>query len=48
MGLRPCDFWALSPGEWLCLIADAPIGAAQGLSRDAFDALFAQFPDDRS
>jgi hypothetical protein len=41
MGMRPCDFWALTPGEWRALTAEN-----SALSRADFDALFMQHPDE--
>ncbi len=41
--LPPHRFWALSVKEWRALTA--PPAAAAPLSRDAFEALAARFPD---
>ena len=41
--IPPYRFWALSLREWRALTASPP-GAAP-LSRDAFEALAARFPD---
>ena len=41
MGMRPCDFWALSPGEWRVLTAEAA-----GVSRADFEDLFHRYTDE--
>ncbi|MEM6478701.1 MAG: rcc01693 family protein [Pseudomonadota bacterium] len=45
MGLKPAEFWALTPVEFL-LMSGAAAGP-QPMRRSAFDALLDQFPDER-
>lgn len=40
MGMRPADFWALSPVEWRWLVA-----GAEAPGRAGFEALAALYPD---
>ena len=42
MGLKPWEFWALTPAEFLLLLGDA---AEAPMARARFDALAARFPD---
>jgi len=44
LGLRPAEFWALTPAE-LMFLAGAGSGAGGALSRDGLDALISRFPD---
>lgn len=45
LGLRPKDFWALTPAE-LRMMLGAPDGGAAGpLNRAGLDALLAAYPD---
>ncbi|MEM9715869.1 MAG: phage tail assembly chaperone [Pseudomonadota bacterium] len=41
--LRPCEFWALTPFELLCMAGIDP--ATKPQSRDWFDQLCGQYPD---
>ena len=43
LGLRPDEFWALTPAELLLMLGEA--GAAAPLNRARLDALAAAFPD---
>jgi uncharacterized phage protein (TIGR02216 family) len=44
LGLKPAEFWALTPVELLIMLGlDASGGVAMGRAR--FDELLAQFPD---
>ena len=43
LGLKPSEFWALTPSEFLTLLG--PETGAAPLRRDAFEALLARFPD---
>lgn len=43
LGLRPEEFWALTPAE-LMLMAGIG-GGGRAMSRDGLDALIRQFPD---
>ncbi len=44
LGLRPAEFWALTPAELMVMLGRE--GAAGSLDRAGFDALLAAFPDD--
>lgn len=43
LGLRPWEFWALTPGELALMLGEG--GAAPGLGRAGLAALMARFPD---
>jgi len=43
LGLRPQEFWALTPVELMVMLGRD--GGPPGLTRDRFDALLASFPD---
>lgn len=43
LGLKPCDFWALTPAE-LAFLLGAEAGRA-GIDRARFEALTMKFPD---
>jgi len=43
LGLRPAEFWALTPAELLLLMGDEPGIAPMG--RAGLEALAARFPD---
>ncbi|GAA5079363.1 phage tail assembly chaperone [Maritalea mobilis] len=43
LGLRPAEFWALTPAELLLMLGEGT-GAAP-MRRDTLDALLARFPD---
>jgi uncharacterized phage protein (TIGR02216 family) len=45
-GLRPVEFWALTPAEFWLLLGFAPGGSA--MTRDGLDALMAAYPDKKS
>ena len=45
LGLRPAEFWALTPAELLILLG-ADQGADGPLGRARLEELAAQFPDD--
>ncbi|MDJ1007528.1 MAG: phage tail assembly chaperone [Paracoccaceae bacterium] len=42
-GLRPAEFWALTPAELMLILGTD--GAARPMARDALAALEAAFPD---
>lgn len=42
-GLRPAEFWALTPAELVLILG--PGGSAMPMARDALAALEAAFPD---
>ena len=44
MGLKPNDFWALTPAEFL-LMAGLEPGSSAAMTRKELDALRARFPD---
>lgn len=44
LGLRPAEFWALTPAE-LMFLTGAGSGAGGAMSRDGLDMLIARFPD---
>ncbi|MHA3980368.1 rcc01693 family protein [Halovulum sp. GXIMD14794] len=44
LGLRPDEFWALTPAE-LMFLAGAGQTPSGALSRDGLEALLARFPD---
>ncbi|WP_325063108.1 rcc01693 family protein [Halovulum marinum] len=44
LGLRPDEFWALTPAE-LMFLAGGGQSARGALSRDGLEALLARFPD---
>jgi len=43
-GLRPAEFWALTPAELWLICGGGPAGAAP-MSRARLDALMERFPD---
>lgn len=43
LGLRPAEFWALTPGELVLMLGDAAGGAP--LSRARLDELAKSYPD---
>lgn len=43
LGLRPDQFWALTPIELMLMLGRD--GGQAGLTRDRLDSLLAQFPD---
>ena len=43
LGLRPAEFWGLTPAELAFLLGHG--GAGLGLGRAGFEALAARFPD---
>lgn len=45
--LKPDEFWALTPRE-LALMSGAENGSEFCLSRMGFDALYAQYPDEKA
>lgn len=45
IGLKPADFWALSPNEWIALIT---LPAQPVLPRDDLQTLMNLFPDDKT
>lgn len=45
LGLRPAEFWALTPAELHLLLGQAGAGA---LGRRQLDALMSAYPDNRS
>ena len=44
LGLRPAEFWALTPAE-LALMLDQAGGGAAPMTRSGLDALLARWPD---
>lgn len=44
LGLRPCEFWALTPAELRLMLGDED--AVQSMGRQRLDELMASFPDD--
>ncbi|MCB1362036.1 MAG: phage tail assembly chaperone [Rhodobacteraceae bacterium] len=44
LGLRPAEFWALTPAELMVMLGRDE-GAAGGFTRARFDALMQRFPD---
>lgn len=46
LGLKPAEFWALTPVEFL--VMSGAVSGPAPLSRASFDALLAQFPDERA
>ncbi|MGI3164450.1 rcc01693 family protein [Pseudooceanicola sp. 200-1SW] len=47
LGLRPAEFWALTPAE-LRLMLGERLGAAAALGRARLDELLAAYPDARA
>ncbi|SPJ22425.1 rcc01693 family protein [Palleronia abyssalis] len=45
LGLRPTEFWSLTPAELQMMLGRG--GGAAPLGRDRFDALSAAFPDEK-
>lgn len=45
LGLRPADFWALTPAELTFLLGSD--GKSYGMDRAGFEALAMRFPDKR-
>ncbi|MEJ6391821.1 rcc01693 family protein [Gymnodinialimonas sp. 2305UL16-5] len=43
LGLKPEEFWRLTPTEFMMLLG--PETGAAPMGRDAFEALLARFPD---
>ncbi len=43
LGLKPAEFWALTPAELLLMLGDSPSSAPMG--RAGLEALAARFPD---
>ncbi|MCV6587117.1 MAG: phage tail assembly chaperone [Marinibacterium sp.] len=43
LGLKPAEFWALTPAELRLMLGQ---GGAAALSRSGLDALMAQWPDE--
>ncbi len=43
-GLRPAEFWALTPAELMLMLGGA--GGASGMSRAGLEALARRFPDE--
>jgi uncharacterized phage protein (TIGR02216 family) len=43
LGLRPAEFWALTPAELRLMLGEG--GAARPMGRDGLEALLAAFPD---
>ncbi|MBY6090273.1 MULTISPECIES: rcc01693 family protein [Rhodobacterales] len=46
LGLRPAEFWALTPAELRLMLGQA--GGAAPLARQRLDALLAAYPDERT
>lgn len=44
LGLKPSEFWALTPAELMMMLGVSSGGSA--LTRDRLNALMAAFPDD--
>lgn len=45
LGLKPSDFWALTPAELLLMLGEP--GAMAPMGRAGLDALAARFPDEK-
>ncbi|WP_195759899.1 phage tail assembly chaperone [Paracoccus sp. S-4012] len=45
LGLKPAEFWALTPAELALMLGIDPGGAGGGMSRARLDELAARFPD---
>lgn len=43
LGLRPAEFWALTPAELRLMLGEG--GGARPMGRDGLEALLAAFPD---
>lgn len=43
LGLKPSEFWALTPLELMIMLGRS--GGQAGLTRDRLDELLSQFPD---
>jgi uncharacterized phage protein (TIGR02216 family) len=43
LGLRPAEFWALTPAELRLMLGEG--GAARPMGRDGLEALLAAYPD---
>ncbi|MCZ4354196.1 phage tail assembly chaperone [Roseovarius aestuarii] len=45
LGLRPAEFWALSPAEFRLMLGETKHAAP--MARDGLEALIRAYPDDR-
>lgn len=45
LGLKPAEFWALTPVELMLMLGRDPEGGAAVLTRSGLAALMARFPD---
>lgn len=45
LGLKPWEFWALTPAELALMLGIETGGSGQGMTRARLDALLARFPD---
>lgn len=45
LGLKPWEFWALTPAELALMLGVDPMASAGGMNRARLDELLARFPD---